>query len=69
VGRNIPGIDSRLTRLVNPNPSTVIRLTAEAHKVLKEHTSRYYSNTVVSEVIINLVKVYEQNDGPKYYND
>jgi hypothetical protein len=70
VARNSPGIDSRLTRLINPNQqTTVIQLTAEAHGVLKEHIGRYYSNGIVSEVLINLVKFYESNDGPKYYND
>lgn len=39
--RNIPGIDSRFTRLVNPNQqTTVVQSTAEAHGVLKRHIER-----------------------------
>ena len=72
MARRIAGIDSRLTRLVNPSsPSDcrTMQLTEHTYQVLKEHASRYYSSASYDEMLVNLVRFYEQNDGPKYYND
>ncbi len=67
---NIPGIDSRLTRLVDPSSEAAgrtMQLTAETYQVLKEHASRYYSSPRYDEVLVNLVKFYEEKEGPKHY--
>ena len=54
----------------NPvNPIRTMQLLEQTFQVLKGHASSYYSSPSYDEVLVNLVKFYEQNDGPKYYND
>ncbi len=64
-----PGVDSLLTniRRVIP-PRRTMEITEETFKVLKEHASKHYSSPRYDEVLVNLVKFYESNDGPKHYD-
>lgn len=64
-------ITGRLTKIkeVNPSGRVIMKIREETYQIMKEHAIKYYSNPTFDEIIINSIKFYEQNDGPKHYND
>ena len=52
----------RWTKSYPVNPIRTIQLSEQTFQVLKEHPSRYYSSPSYDEVLVNLVKFYEQNE-------
>ncbi|HJS63889.1 MAG TPA: hypothetical protein VJ767_03415 [Nitrososphaeraceae archaeon] len=71
MARKIAGVpNSRLTRLINPSGgSRTMQLSEETFQTSKEHASHYYSSPSFDEVLVNLVKFYEQNDGRSHKYD
>lgn len=71
-----PGIDSLLSKLREVNLTAAdsvsqhrtMEIREETFRVLKEHASKHYSSPNYDEMLVNL-KFYEENDGPKDYND
>ncbi len=59
----------RYTKMNQVNPPShcrTMQITEQTFRVLKEHAIKYYSNPTYDEMLVNLVKFYEQNDGPTH---
>ena len=65
--KGLEGVNTNLREVIPPD--RFMRLEEETFQVLKEHSYNYYSTATYDEILINLVKFYEQNKGPIHKYD